>query len=60
MCHGEGCALASQCYRFTAKPDEYLQSWFETSPVSGETCVEFIPENDKRPVVKPTARLFSK
>lgn len=31
MCFGSGCPLKEQCYRYTAKPDEY-QSYFVGLP----------------------------
>jgi hypothetical protein len=40
MCTGVGCKVRDQCYRFTAKPSKYLQSYFVTPPCSsdGEAC----------------------
>lgn len=37
MCLGDGCPLKNKCYRHTAKPDEYWQSYFVTPPYSKET-----------------------
>lgn len=40
MCMGTGCPLKDKCYRYTAKPDEYWQSYFvvpEYSKTTG-TC----------------------
>lgn len=36
MCKGEGCPIREACYRYTAKPDKYLQSWFMKSPYDPE------------------------
>ena len=33
MCRGENCTKSANCYRFTAKPSEYWQAYFVTSPV---------------------------
>ena len=27
MCEGEGCEVKNTCYRFTAKPNKFLQSY---------------------------------
>lgn len=32
MCSGEGCPLKESCYRYKAKPSEYLQSYFGDIP----------------------------
>lgn len=32
MCFGSGCPLKEQCYRYTAKPDKYRQSYFVGLP----------------------------
>lgn len=29
-CSGEGCNQKEKCYRFTAKPNEYYQSWMSS------------------------------
>lgn len=39
MCKGVGCPLRNACYRFTAEPSEYRQSYFTEepfNPISGE------------------------
>ena len=39
-CRGEGCEIKDQCYRFTAKPDQY-QSYFVESPIKDNVCKRF-------------------
>lgn len=34
MCKGDECPIKESCYRFTAKPSEYTQSWFVDVPYS--------------------------
>jgi len=42
MCDGTGCPRKESCYRFTANPSEYLQSYFETPPVKEDgNCDEY-------------------
>ena len=33
MCKGEDCKLKESCYRFTAIPNEYSQSYFIVVPI---------------------------
>jgi len=41
-CHGTGCSLKENCYRYTCKKDEYLQSYFATPPLKEDgTCDHF-------------------
>jgi hypothetical protein len=43
MCDGLNCARKSECYRHTARQNEYRQSWFVKSPVDAlGLCEEFI------------------
>jgi len=35
MCKGEGCTIKETCYRYKATPDEYGQSYFESTPSQG-------------------------
>lgn len=37
MCNPTHCNLKKKCYRFTATPSEYLQSWFMEEPYNTET-----------------------
>lgn len=32
MCFGKDCPMKESCYRFTAKPNEYSQSYFQEPP----------------------------
>lgn len=57
MCEGVNCPINDKCYRFTATPSEYHQSYFASEPyITSETdegvkvfeeCDYFIP-NKKR------------
>lgn len=38
MCSGEGCPLKESCYRYTAKPSEYWQSYFIDPPIKDGEC----------------------
>lgn len=44
MCTAENCKMKMQCYRFTAKPSEYWQSFsdFSRSLEDGEDCPNFV------------------
>lgn len=44
MCHGTDCPYKEQCYRFTAKPDEY-QYYFSTPPIQDGKCDHYWGEN---------------
>lgn len=56
MCNGSGCLIKNDCYRYTAKPSEYLQSFFVEAPfLKGEIpfkctrrgyCEHYWPEFD--------------
>ena len=43
MCKDEQCPKKEQCHRFTAKPDEYAQSYFMQTPRKGKECVYYWP-----------------
>jgi hypothetical protein len=48
MCKGEGCIQREGCYRFTAKPSEYRQSYFIDVPFTltrkgMQRCTEIMP-----------------
>ena len=36
-CEGTGCSLRETCYRFTATPSEFRQSYFLNVPYNEET-----------------------
>lgn len=39
MCKGKGCNMINSCYRFTANPNKYGQSYFVESPIKEDnTC----------------------
>jgi hypothetical protein len=38
MCDGKKCDLATTCYRYTATPSEFRQSYFFTAPNKGLEC----------------------
>lgn len=41
MCKGEGCPAKELCYRYTAKPNEYRQSYFVEPPYKDDECDHF-------------------
>ena len=41
MCSGQGCDKKEQCYRYTAKADEFWQSYFTTPPIKDGECEYF-------------------
>jgi hypothetical protein len=41
MCKGTGCPVKEQCYRFTAKPNEFRQSYFVEVPFKDGKCEMF-------------------
>lgn len=38
MCEGKGCPMKDTCYRHTAKPDKYRQSWLVKEPIKDGEC----------------------
>lgn len=51
MCNGRNCELKELCYRYTAKPSEFRQSYFLTPPIKeidGEKVCEYFWENEKQ------------
>jgi hypothetical protein len=42
---GTDCPHKEKCYRFTAKPNEYRQSYFMTPPIKEGKCDMFWGEN---------------
>lgn len=42
LCKNYICPLSEQCYRFKAKPDEYLQVYAEFEPDDDGNCDYFI------------------
>jgi hypothetical protein len=47
MCVGTGCPYKEKCYRYTAKPSEFLQSWFMETPIKDGKCDMFWGENSE-------------
>lgn len=46
MCNGQGCEQKDKCYRFTATPNPYRQSYFVMPPIKADkTCEYFWNEN---------------
>jgi len=50
MCEGNECPLKQRCYRFTAIPNEYRQSYFIEPPYIDDECDYFwdIDNNEKQ------------
>ena len=38
LCPGTNCPYKESCYRFTAKPSEYMQSYFMKPPIKDGKC----------------------
>lgn len=38
MCEGTNCPHKEKCYRFTAKPSEFRQSYFVEPPIKDGKC----------------------
>ena len=47
MCSGESCELKTMCHRFTAKPNEYRQTYFQVPPIKEGNCDMFWGEATK-------------
>ena len=48
MCKGDGCPVKETCYRYTAKPNEYRQSYFVEVPYKDDVCDHFWGENQEQ------------
>jgi hypothetical protein len=59
MCPGTNCPYKETCYRFTAKPSEYWQSYFTEPPIKDGKCDMYWGENAEavfnylKEIVKP-------
>lgn len=47
MCSGDGCEEKHTCHRFTAKPNEYRQSYFTTPPIKNGGCENYWNINNR-------------
>lgn len=61
MCNDYSCPKFDKCYRAQAKPSEYRQAYFASSPRSVDGCEYFSPleetdENSSRHRNKPSTR----
>lgn len=47
MCEDKECPFKETCYRFTATPSEYRQSYFKNSPYNSYNlnCEDYWPNN---------------
>jgi len=50
MCRGTNCPYKESCYRYTAKPSEFIQSWFMKPPIEDGKCDMYWGDNA---IVKP-------
>ena len=48
MCNGKGCDLALTCYRYTATPSKYMQSYFVESPIENNECEYYWQDSKER------------
>jgi hypothetical protein len=59
MCLGTDCPYKETCYRYTAKPNEYYQSYFTEPPIKDGKCDMYWGENAEaifnqlKDIVKP-------
>lgn len=42
MCQGKGCQQRYCCYRFTALPDKFHQSWFSKEPNTTKNKCDYL------------------
>lgn len=46
-CPGDGCNKRNGCYRYTAKPSKYLQSYFVAPPLKDDgSCDYYWPDRE--------------
>jgi hypothetical protein len=48
LCLGTDCPQKETCYRFTAKPNEYWQSYFSVPPIKDGKCDMYWGDNSER------------
>lgn len=50
MCEGKNCTLKESCYRFTATPNKYRQSYFTNPPYSflNKSCDMYWGKNQEQ------------
>jgi hypothetical protein len=48
MCEGKNCDLSITCYRYTATPSQYRQSYFTESPIKDNNCDEYLETPKER------------
>ena len=53
MCADKECPLSKQCYRFTAEPNEFRQSYFSVSPRDESGCSYFWKNENETPILPP-------
>ena len=56
MCSDKKCPKRKKCYRFTARPSEWNQSYFSGSPREGKKC-EYFNSNKLKVVAKDIIKL---
>lgn len=52
MCMGTNCPYKETCYRYTAKPSEFWQSWFMEPPIENGKCDYYWGENQLKDIMK--------
>ena len=59
MCKGTNCPYKESCYRYTAEPSEFMQSYFIEPPIKDGTCKMYWGDNAEaifnqiKDIVKP-------
>jgi hypothetical protein len=44
-CEGKDCSLKESCYRYTAPPSEYRQTYFTEPPIKDGKCEYYLKVN---------------
>jgi hypothetical protein len=60
MCKGDGCPMKETCYRFTANPSEFRQSYFMNAPIKEDNTCEYYWPNEKQNGTKKLSEKNSK
>ena len=47
MCQGTDCPHKEKCYRYTAKPSEFRQSYFSIPPIKNGKCDHYWGEQSE-------------
>jgi hypothetical protein len=48
MCEGKNCPFSNKCYRYTAEPSKYMQSYFIEPPIKDGKCDYYWGKNQEQ------------